>query len=567
MVPPSLGLAKLPGVFDEQRAELSQAKIRVWMTFASAFYIVLRWVIGGSIVAGPADKYYLILPLSDGAATRLFLICSGYVIFSVALLAIIKKFPTYSNLRQTFAMASDIVALTMILLVGEAPMMIFFAMILWVAVGNAMRFGRHNLLLAPFFAQLSLIILFSVSPFWQTRFDVILTFAVCFLILSTYSVVVLRHLSMARATAFDAMQAKSRFLAQASHDLRQPIHSVGYYLDILRTTKGEDARNNLLDRIERALGSVSRLFNSLLDISRIDSGTVEVNAETIGLQQLLADIVQQNEQYALWNNVEIRYLSTKRKLHCDPALLSMMLQNLVSNAIKYSPGAKVLIGPRYQGDMVAIEIHDRGIGISDVHLPHIFKEFYRAHESGDRDTEGVGLGLAIVSRLADISGYKLEIRSQRNRGTVARISNIPISSGNATNALPAKSDMVRPLHNFHVILIEDDIDVLDATAALLRHWGCHVQAHTAPPDSVSDADVIIADYDLGNQQLGTDAIFAVRKMLGTQIPAILMTGYSEAASRKQIAEQEIRVLAKPVQPAALRSILSTLRIAARSQSH
>ncbi|MBK8374671.1 ATP-binding response regulator [Sphingorhabdus sp.] len=368
---------------------------------------------------------------------------------------------------------------------------------------------------------------------------------------------------MAQDTAQAALQSKSRFLAQASHDLRQPIHSVGFYLDILRTTGTEIERNQLIDRIERAIGSVSRLFKSLLDISRVDSGTIEVVAETIALDAMLADIVQQNEQHAYWNNVELRYLPTRFKVRADPTLLATMVQNLVSNAIKYSHGAKVLVGARRKGDSIAIEIYDQGIGIDANHLPHIFEEFYRAHEAGDRDAEGVGLGLAIVARLALLSGFEVTVNSQRNKGTMARISGIPVSARQIASAPVIDGWIAKPLDKFRVILIEDDQDVLDATRTLLGLWGCDVQSYAEMPIHVRPADVIVADFDLGDGQLGTDAIRTIRSQHGEAIPAILMTGHSGPQIEQHIDRLDVQILSKPVQPATLRSVLSSIRSRSR----
>lgn len=561
MAPQRKRIIELPGVFDEHWAEYDQARIRLWMIAASALYIILRWIAGGSTIPGPADSYILILPLPEGAAKHLLLLCLGYAAFGIALLAIIQKFPGNFTLRRLFTLICDFGALTYLLLVGEGPMMIFLAMILWVAVGNGMRFGRLNLIFAPILAQLSLFSLFAMSRFWQSRFDLLVTFAICFLILSAYSIVVLRQISQAREAALEAMQSKSRFLAQASHDLRQPIHSIGYYLDILRATKESADRNQLLDRIEKALGSVSRLFKSLLDISRIDSRAIEVRMETIDLHSLLADIVQQNEQHAIWNNVDLCCMPTSLKVRADPALLAMMIQNLLSNAIKYAPGARVLIGARRHGKRVAVEVYDQGIGIKVEHLPYIFDEFYRAHEAGDRDAEGVGLGLAIVNRLADLCGFNLTVKSERGRGTVARISDIQMSFEQVVRTPSVSNEPLRLQSNFRVILVEDDLDVLNATAAMLRHWGCDVQAYTEPPVSFQAADVIIADFDLGNKRLGTEAIRVIRKGLESNVPAILMTGHAEAIANQQNFDEGIQVLAKPVQPAMLRSILSTFRAA------
>lgn len=559
MVQPLNSQNAMSGIFDEHEAELGQARMRLWMTLASIIYILFRWAASNMVIPFPGDRGLLIIALHPDIVHHLLLFFIGYGAVGLGFYLNVRRYPGHFASRRLFAMFCDIGALTYTMLVGGGPMMVFYALILWVEVGNGMRFGRRYLLIAAVLAQTALVALVSLSPFWQSRVDVIVTFSLTALVLPSYAVLLLRQTSAARDAAVSAMQSKSRFLAQASHDLRQPIHSIGYYLEVLRSERGLGERGRLIDRIDRALGSVSRLFNSLLDIARIDSGTIEITPEVIAVQPLLADIVQQNEQLAYWNNVELRLMPTLVKIRADPTLLATMVQNLLSNAIKYGRNGTVLLGVRRLGNSIAIEIYDQGIGIDADHLPHIFEEFYRGHVAGDRDTEGVGLGLAIVDRLTRLCGFRLEIRSRHNVGTCARIANIPISVDKAEAAPLYRNENLSPLAGFRVILIEDDQDVLGATRTMLERWGCIVQAHSALPLHFDAADVIVADFDLGQRQIGTDAIKVVRVELGWQVPAILMTGHSEAFIGDRAKEVAAMLLAKPVQPAMLRSALSTIR--------
>ena len=551
-------------VFDEHEAEIGQAKTRLWMTLASIAYISLRWL-GMDPIPLPGERYFVLIPLSAELATHLIVFFVGYGVFGFAMLTVIKRYPGHFLARRLTAILGDYGALTYTLIVGGQPAMPFYALILWVAVGNGMRFGRRYLGIAAILAQASLAVMIMVSPFWLGHIDLIITFSITAIVLPSYAVVLLSHTAKARDAAFDAMQAKSRFLAQASHDLRQPIHAIGYYLDILRETERKSERTQLINRIERALGSVARLFKSLLDIARLDSGNVEVKSEAIALQPLLEDIIQQNEQAAQWNDVRLRFVPTSLNVNGDPALLSTMVQNLLSNAIKYSRGSKVLVGVRRKGETIAVEVHDQGIGIASEHMPRIFDEFYRAHVTGDHDAEGVGLGLSIVNRLAHLSSFALDVRSTRGVGTVASIGGIPKTT-QPVEAQRTKSIAPQPQSGFRVILIEDDPDVLAATGQLLERWGCAVQSFSGQPASVNAADLIIADFDLGNGTLGTEVIASIRVKLMQNVPAILVTGHAEALVRDQIVSDDIQILAKPVQPAVLRSVLSAVRIAGRNQA-
>jgi signal transduction histidine kinase/CheY-like chemotaxis protein len=541
-------LAASADIFDEHRAEIGQAKTRFAMIVASTIYLLIR----GSGV-GPT-------PLSEDRAIHLALYFLGYAVFGSLLFAHIKRYPGYYPLRRLTAMFGDYGSLAYVMIVGGEPAMPFYALILWVTVGNGMRFGQRYLLIAAIMAQLSVIALVAGSTYWRSQPELMITFSIAAFALPTYALVLLRQTAKARDAAIAAMLAKSRFLAQASHDLRQPVHAIGYHIEALRDSRINRTQVQLVDRIERALGGVARLFKSLLDISKLDSGTLEVRPETVALQPFLLDIVQQYEKFANWHGVDLRFVPTTLSVRADPALLATMIQNLLSNAIKYSRGSKVLLGTRRKAGTVSIEVHDRGIGIEAQHLDNIFDEFYRAHVSGDHDIEGVGLGLAIVKRLASMGGFAVDLNSSRGKGTSVRLSNIPVSIEYATRSTSPANVAPQPLARLRVILIEDDLDVLDATAQLLRKWGCVVQAAPGLPQNPIDADAIVADFDLGNGTKGADAIEAIRHKLGRLVPAILVTGHAEDSVKRQIQGPDIGLLTKPVQPATLRSTLSSIRL-------
>jgi signal transduction histidine kinase len=565
-VKPSTGrrFIDLSKIFDEQLTEIGQAKNRLWLTILSMAYLSVRWVgVDPLPLFDKSSVEWVALP-TENAMTLLYFSC-GYGLFSIAIFGLVRGRPGNFVWRRLLGMSGDFVALAYVMLVGELLAMPFFALILWVTLGNGMRFGGRYLAIAAVLAQASFFALLVASPFWRAQIAVMITFSLSAFILPAYAYILLRQTANARDAAFAATQAKSRFLAQASHDLRQPVHAIGYYLDIMREEERKTERAKLIDRIDRALGSVAGLFKSLLDISRLDSGTVEVKVEAVALDALIRDVIHQHEQTAEWNGVQLRFVKTSLNAWADPTLLAIMVQNLLSNAIKYARGKKVLIGVRRKGDTLSIEVHDQGIGIEDEHLPHIFEEFYRAHVAGDHDSEGVGLGLSIVSRSAQLSGFVADLKSRRGIGTIAGIYGIPITQLQAP-ARRAKSEAPTPLSGFRVILIEDDRDVLEATRQLLERWNCVVQAFSSRPQGVEPADLIIADFDLGQGELGTKAISEIRRHLGVDIPAILLTGHAEVRVRERIGDDDIQILAKPVQPAVLRSVLSAFRLAGRKQS-
>lgn len=483
-----------------------------------------------------------------------------YSVFAAICWLHMKFKPGNYPLRRLTTMIGDYSALVYTMIICGIPGMALFGTVLWVTLGNGMRFGRTYLIIAIVMAEASVLALMILSPVWRAQPELIIMLMFMMLAIPAYSSSLLKQTAEARDAATEAMLAKSRFLAQASHDLRQPIHAIGYYLEGLRTTNLDDNQDRVVDKIERGLNSVARLFKSLLDISKLDSNSLSSNPEPVALGDLLSDLVHQNSEMAHWKNVELRYVQTSQTVIVDPVLLTTMVQNLLSNALKYSAGKKVLLGVRQCTDTVAIEVHDNGPGIEESHLPFVFDEFYRAHELGDKDIEGVGLGLAIVKRLAQLCDIDAKIRSRRGFGTSASITGLTRSSIRAANSKARSRNPCSPLLGLRVILIEDDVDVLEATESLLRSWGCNVQAYEHIPSIVRPADLIVTDFDLGGGQTGLDAIVRVRQKLDRDLPAIIMTGHDFLRVRAAITAPAINVLSKPLQPAAFRSCLAAIRL-------
>ncbi|QIG54549.1 response regulator [Altererythrobacter sp. BO-6] len=550
MTSTSLPAAAPAEIFDEYRAEIGQAKVRLAMIVAASCYLALRWAGFGPTLLDPEIAIHSLTYFG----------C--FAIFSLLMFADILRRPGHYPLRRIASMVGDYGSLAYIMIVGGAPSMPFYALILWVTVGNGMRFGQRYLLMATAMAQLTLVALLVFSTYWRGQFELMLTFSITALALPTYALVLLRYTARARDAAMEAMLAKSRFLAQASHDLRQPIHAIGYHIEALRGGQLDVPQRQVVDRIERSLGGVARLFKSLLDISKLDSGNVEVRESTVALGPLLAEIAQQVEEQLDWHEVELRVVPTGLSVRADPTLLTTMVLNLLTNGIKYSKGSQVLLGVRRRGATVSIEVHDQGIGIDKEHLPKIFEEFYRGHEAGDHDVEGVGLGLSIVRRLAMHCGFAVDLQSVRGRGTTARLTGIPMAAAKRSPAVreAQRTSAIGPLGGLGVILIEDDVDVLEATYQLLERWGCDVQAFSAPPEIVSYADIIIADFDLGGGATGVEVIADIRAQFGWRVPALIITGHALERVRGLIDQQDVMVLPKPVQPATLRSALSAIKL-------
>jgi CheY-like chemotaxis protein len=298
----------------------------------------------------------------------------------------------------------------------------------------------------------------------------------------------------------------------------------------------------------------------------LDSGKVDPQMETLALHNLLQQLIQQNTEAARWAGVDIRLHCPPVYVRTDHALLTTMLQNLLSNALKYAPGQPVLIGCRRKGTGLSIELYDKGRGIAEAHLDNIFEEFYRVRQARDTDVDGMGLGLTIVRRLGTLMGLRIRIRSVEGRGTLAAIDGLQSVAAPVERIATAQSSNQAPrmLDGLRICLIEDDQNVLLATATLLTKWGCDVATFTSLPDVSTDFDLVVTDFDLGREASGADCINHVRALSGRNVPAIIMTGHDVRRVQEQLADENIPILSKPVQPAELRSLLVALKLGSQA---
>jgi signal transduction histidine kinase/CheY-like chemotaxis protein len=352
-------------------------------------------------------------------------------------------------------------------------------------------------------------------------------------------------------------ETKSWFLAQASHDLRQPIHAIGMLSARLAQTGLTPTQADLVSKIDRSIEGASQMFRSLLDIATIESGTLKPNIAPVSVNEILAEIEGQNGLLAEKAGVTIRFLPSELILLTDRVLAVTMLQNIVSNAIKYASGKKVLVGCRPQGTTISLCVYDLGTGIADDELLLVTTEFYRATSK----SEGTGLGLAIVRRLAALMGLEFALRSSPGRGTSAIISGFLLGKNNhkAHSVVhPAPSHL---LAGMKVALADDDVDTLRATEALLQQWGCIVDAHECYPDTIDGCEIIISDFDFSRGQ--TLALFQERigKFEKQGVPTIVLSGHQPDTVRAALNKAGTPVLTKPLRPAELRSVLLASRMA------
>ncbi len=356
----------------------------------------------------------------------------------------------------------------------------------------------------------------------------------------------------------EAHDAKLRFLAQASHDLRQPIHAIGLFVECLKGLRIGREGKDILTSVDRSLDSLSRLCRSLLDLSAIDVGQVRNNPADIALQDVIGDVVRQAQETAKAQSIRLRSVRTSLWVRTDPALLHVILQNLVSNALKYAPDGKVLVGVRRRAGHAAIEVLDQGPGILREDRERIFAEFVRLDRHRGGRIEGIGLGLSIVKRLCDLTALQITLRSQPGRGSAFRVDGVPSVPPRLDASLHPQRQHQRRLEGLRVLVIDDDESVRESTVRILARWGCSVRATEEPalhPDTVSDIDFILCDQNLGGELTGLDTIRRLRMLSRQETPAAIATGTDVTLLRDRAADDGITILSKPIRPSQLRSLL------------
>jgi signal transduction histidine kinase/CheY-like chemotaxis protein len=369
-----------------------------------------------------------------------------------------------------------------------------------------------------------------------------------------------RQAEAARSAAEQANLAKSKFLAAASHDLRQPIHAQGLFLDVLSRTGLNAHQQEVLDSARSAWLASSDMLNTLLDFSRIEAGVVRPNPHPFRLQPLLYKIENDLAPLADAKGLLYRTRETELTVHSDPALLELVLRNLVSNAIRYSEVGGVLVACRRRGATVLLEVWDTGIGIAAADRAEIFREFHQLGNAERDRSQGLGLGLSIVDGLARALGHPLSLASTPGRGSVFRIT-VPLADPAAADIGPAP--LTPRLTKQRVLIIDDDAAVRSGMAQLLRSWGCECDAAETVDEALELAarvtpELIISDYRLKGSRTGADAIAALRERLGIMVPALIITGDTAPERLREATASGIALLHKPLTPDQLQRALVEL---------
>jgi signal transduction histidine kinase/ActR/RegA family two-component response regulator len=357
-----------------------------------------------------------------------------------------------------------------------------------------------------------------------------------------------RKANAAEQEAIAATQAKTRFLAAASHDLRQPVHALGLFLEVLGRGELSAGQRAVLDSAGAAARASSDMLNKLLDISRIDAEAIDVPVRAFPLQALLHQLERERAPLAEAKGLVYRTRDTQEICESDPVLVELIIRNLVSNAIRHSHRGGLLVALRLRGQSAWIEVWDTGIGIDSNDFDAIFREFHQLHQHAHPPGDGLGLGLAIASRLARKLGHDLTVASRVGRGSVFRLRLPRSPSPGIVDQSPPAASTTRRLAA-HILVLDDDPVVLAAMAQLLCSWGCTCDATENVEDAFAAVRQRVPDLfisDLITEDAGAPAIATIQAALSIAVPCILVTGETAPARLRAAQQSGMPLLHKPV---------------------
>jgi len=370
------------------------------------------------------------------------------------------------------------------------------------------------------------------------------------------------ELARQKEAAEQANTAKSKFLAAASHDLRQPLHALGLFAASLKQIVSTPEQLVLTEKIEASVNAQEEMFNALLDLSRLDAESLQPQIQTFALQNIFDRIARDYAAQAREKGLRLVVRSSPLEVRSDPVLLTRILSNLVNNALRYTTHGGIVVAARKRGDSVRIQVWDTGIGISEADLPHIFDEYYQVGNAARNRKQGLGLGLNIVQRLCRLLAHPIEVRSSQGRGSVFSLT-LPRGDMNDLERRLAPARDWSRFDQQWVVVIEDDPDARDALQRLLTGWGLNVLGAENADEALSGMKgdlvpaMVISDYRLADGETGIATIVRLRQVWERDLPAILISGDTAPESVATMAASGLSVLHKPVRPAKLRALLQS----------
>ncbi|MCU1717395.1 NahK/ErcS family hybrid sensor histidine kinase/response regulator [Pseudomonas sp. 5P_3.1_Bac2] len=370
----------------------------------------------------------------------------------------------------------------------------------------------------------------------------------------------------ARDTAQAANLSKDKYLAAASHDLLQPLNAARLLISTLRERSLPASEQNLVERSHQALEGAEDLLADLLDISRLDQAAIKADIDTYSLAELFEPLASEFEPLAAAAGLRLRVRGPDVAISTDLRLLTRILRNFLSNACRYTQQGGILLGARRRGNFIDLQVCDSGCGIAQDQLQAIFLEFNQLNVERAAERKGVGLGLAIVERIAGILGYTIKVRSQPGRGSTFSI-RVPLAKTVRAplTAQPkaAPLSLGDPLPGRRLLVIDNELSILHSMSALLEQWGCTVLTasdYTAALQALDGQapELILADYHLDQGLIGCTLVEQLRQHFAQPIATVIISADRSDECRRQLAQLGMPLLNKPVKPGKLRAVLSQL---------
>ncbi|PBJ12475.1 Sensor histidine kinase RcsC [Pseudomonas ogarae] len=381
------------------------------------------------------------------------------------------------------------------------------------------------------------------------------------------------RLREAKREAEQANLSKTKFLAAVSHDLLQPLNAARLFTSALLERREPVANAQLVRNVSNSLQDVENLLGTLVDISKLDAGVIKADVAPFGLSELLDNLAAEYAQIARSEGLALHFVGCSVLVRSDMQLLARILRNLLTNAIRYTPSGRVVLGCRRHRQRVSIQVWDSGIGIAENRLEEIFQEFKRGDVQRPNQDRGLGLGLAIVEKIAGILGHRIQVRSWPGKGSMFSI-DVPLSA-TAPKPLPCldmSEPMLERLRGARVWVLDNDAAICAGMRTLLEGWGCQVVTALSEQDLArqvdnyhAEADLLIADYHLDNDQNGVDAVARINARRASPIPAMMITANYSNELKQQIRERGHTLMHKPVRPMKLKIAMSHLL--GQTQSH
>lgn len=376
------------------------------------------------------------------------------------------------------------------------------------------------------------------------------------------------ELVTARDAAERANRFKTRFFTAVGHDLLQPLHAARLSLSAMEETEAGPSNLRLASQVDHSLSTIEELLRTILDLSQLEAGVTQPRKQAVALNDVFRSLILDTEPIARSKSLLLTWRPTRLIVQSDPLMLRRVLQNLLSNAVRYTESGGIKLAARKRGDQVHIEVWDTGPGIAPSEQGRIFEEFQRGAAADRAAAGGFGLGLSIVQRTAQALGHKIQLCSKVGYGT--RISIVAQYEGQATSAYVAPDqNSARQVYGFsaaHVVVIDNDHAVLDAMRSLLQRWSCDVRYVV----NLSDIDnliagssdftpnLVLADYHLDDGVSGLTAVEKLRGRWGENIPAVIITADHSPMVADAVARERCELLKKPVRPAELRALMQHL---------